>query len=934
VFRFDVPCCGVTATLAEQRAGVAGANAEWETFFQTSARPFIQSGVAPDTPPGVVIDGADSIVSDIRVWYTGSDIEQAEVLSALYNDLGYAAGSLALVHFYVLVHTRSFLLCLAGPLIAILAVPLAYVTCAVLFGATTISFASFLSLFLIVGFGADVVFVYTDFWNSSKQYRDTYEDRVLWTYGCAAKASLATTATTALSFLANLASTIRALRQFAFFMGLCVMFAWLLVSLIYLPLCLVDERALSYWRLCGRLRATWTPSWARHVWRCRRWYLALCFACSVASVAISVPQLAVSTEVPSLFPAGHNMHGVEAATDAFKAIALAGLQNGAEAPSLEEQVCSPSAFGASGCALLWCEATAAGPSGDPQCTSQDRQSGGSGNQGACSPEFSSALARLRFAGLPAMTRAEAEAAAVSVARGRWNLNFSFTSSTFAPSQSMPRALLNEWESGAMQLSTVVEVQGTLRREGGDGSSCTWEVLTFCGSGLQCKTDSGWGPAGELPAGLVDGSLPTEGSRRLPVLPGLGRRLTSSVPLAQQAKVRVAFGITVPRSVPLLGSSDPAEDWDFLPSFQVEDPWAQRDMYRFVSELPAELKVTKSWCWMADFRNFVRDDLELQFPVQAAQFDELAGAFYSSSYPTKGSRYIWSRGGKIKAVYYSIQVDMSADEMGSPALALKSHWDSYLESFNATARPSASGAFHVSELWVNAESLAVLLTTTAQTLAILLVLAFFGMLVFTWSVVLSVYVVLATVCVMAGLLFVIVVVMGWQIGLIEVIAIVYFVGYAVTYSLHIAHKYSHAKPETILGSCPEGEVPGLPRASTLDGLLQADPKIASMQERSRVRYARTLYSLKSLGGAAVGSAMTTMLASFFLLFCTLTIFVKLGAMCLAVSALSLAMALGPLPAALMMVGPWRPSREGSCCRCIKRVHQGRNQDDIPSARVRE
>jgi len=349
-------------------------------------------------------------------------------------------------------------------------------------------------------------------------------------------------------------------------------------------------------------------------------------------------------------------------------------------------------------------------------------------------------------------------------------------------------------------------------------------------------------------------------------------------------------------------------------------------------MPAELKVARGWCWMEHFRDFVRDDAELQFPVQATSFDELAGAFYNAGYATSGSRYIWLRGGKIKAVYYSIQVDMSTDELGSSALALKSHWDAYLENFNATARPSARGAFHVSELWVNAESLAVLLTTTVQTLAILLILAFFGMLVFTWSVLLSVYVVLATVCVMAGLLFVIVVVMGWQIGLIEVIAIVYFVGYAVTYSLHIAHKYSHAKPDTILGSCPAEEAPGLPRTTTLDNLLQAGPIIASMQERSRVRYARTLYSVKSLGGAAVGSAMTTMLASFFLLFCTLTIFVKLGAMCLAVSALSLAMALGPLPAALMMVGP---AHEGGCCKCIKRVHQGRSHDDeIPIARVRE
>jgi len=238
LFRFEVPCCSADSTLAEQRSGAAEVAAEWRSLFRDSIRPYVRGGVAAPARSGAASSGV------IKVWYEGSDVEQSEVLIALRRDTWHAAGSLVMVHLYVLVHTRSFLLCLAGPLIAILAVPLTYVACACFFGATTVSFTSFLALFLVVGFGADVVFVYTDFWNSSKQHRENDEDRVVWTYGCAAKASFATTATTALSFLANLASAIRALRQFAFFMGLCVMLAWLLVSLIYLPLCLVDSAAL------------------------------------------------------------------------------------------------------------------------------------------------------------------------------------------------------------------------------------------------------------------------------------------------------------------------------------------------------------------------------------------------------------------------------------------------------------------------------------------------------------------------------------------------------------------------------------------------------------------------------------------------------------------------------------------------------------------
>ena len=36
-------------------------------------------------------------------------------------------------------------------------------------------------------------------------------------------------------------------------------------------------------------------------------------------------------------------------------------------------------------------------------------------------------------------------------------------------------------------------------------------------------------------------------------------------------------------------------------------------------------------------------------------------------------------------------------------------------------------------------------------------------------------------------------MGWALGAVEVIALIVFMGYAVTYSLHIAHKYGDFSP---------------------------------------------------------------------------------------------------------------------------------------------
>lgn len=128
-------------------------------------------------------------------------------------------------------------------------------------------------------------------------------------------------------------------------------------------------------------------------------------------------------------------------------------------------------------------------------------------------------------------------------------------------------------------------------------------------------------------------------------------------------------------------------------------------------------------------------------------------------------------------------------------------------------------------------------------------------------------------------------MGWSVGLIEGIALIYFIGYAVTYSLHIAHSYANHSVGSLV------------------------PPEYVHSSKAVVRFQRTAHALRSIGGAAVGSSVTTAGASSVLIFGTLTVFRKLGVMCLAVSVLSIIMALGPLPAALFIIGPTHPG-----CSC--------------------
>merc|ERR1719240_702087 len=78
----------------------------------------------------------------------------------------------------------------------------------------------------------------------------------------------------------------------------------------------------------------------------------------------------------------------------------------------------------------------------------------------------------------------------------------------------------------------------------------------------------------------------------------------------------------------------------------------------------------------------------------------------------------------------------------------------------------------------------------------------------------------------------------------------------------------------------------------DGSIDKDTSQVELKERE-LRRARTRMAVLHVGGATLSSAMSTMGSSMFLLFCTLNIFVKLGAVVIAVTLLSIVFALVPL-----------------------------------------
>lgn len=905
-FRFRMLCCTTDDPISVQSQVIRRMRTTWDTFLRQRLVPMLR-----DAQKGNVEGYQPDVAGQawpFRVWFQGDDIQAVEMMDALMGDIKMALGSGIFVLVYLSLHTRSPVLSSLGLLLVVLTVPLSYVFCAVLTGSRKFQIASFVSLFLIVGVGSDVLLVYTEFWRQSSDIKSTLRGRMSWTSYHAGRASLASSLSTAISFFSNLTSVIKPLREFGFFMGLCVVLVWGLSALFFLPLCAIDERCCSACRLrcprrCSSCRARSAPGMGRlecfvgvlHRWR--RTCLLLCLALEVAILGSAAPKAQVDTSMPNIFPKDHNQNrgqqilaGFAPPQDVFDASFAA--------PTQTAQVCRPHSFSSTDtqCSLFWCEGNR--PRGDSSATSCQcfrKYKPGDCSRSAVVSVEERFVAKDEAADNPGSPLARSDTTGpipTFLRAGGWTVSGQLTQKAVAP------LLLQEWETGEVALMPMGQVSVQLRRPSND-ASCGWQDLCFCSS-FTCDPPTGWqavgGPA--LAANMRNGSRALQDSSSQQWL----------VPANLRATVAVVFGMEVTSHSKVLGEVDMDAAWGFQRSYDLRQAWTQRNMASFCSDLPATLQVTGMRCWIQDFRDYVLQQ-GARFPIASPPlFDEMVQSFWANGLTglLASKSFLWIRGTSVKASFMEFDIDVSRNAGAAQALRNEALWEEYVSAWNQNAQTTAQGAWHNSDLWVRAEAQKYLVASTAESLIIAVILGFANMFLFTWDLTLSFFVSVATIGVMSGLFFYIVVVMGWAIGPIEIISLMVFIGYADTFPLHIAHFYE--SPEALDAQVAPGDLTG----------AVAD------------RFKRVAFSIRSIGPPSVGRATTMGGCAVFLMCCTLGVFNKLGGVVLVVTLLSIGIALVPMPAGLLAVGPVKPGR---ACACLMQPEELRRKAEETLARAK-
>lgn len=941
-FSFDV----TGNSQPEISANIAKIKEQWQDFSRNVLYPKLQAGR-----------------DQSFIFYSGDDVTSHELVQTLQNDLLLAIGSIFVVLLCLWFQTQAIAISVACLLVIILSVPLAYV----MTPAEKLTVTSFLAVFLIVGIGSDTVFVYADFWEQDSANPST-ASRVATMLKFAGTNCLATCLTTAASFLANLASVLQPLREFGLFIGLCVLWSFVLITL-YLPCMLVIQERMRRKNEAKNApqndqeaaAATVSPATLASIvpvpaaeneevqeWKAAprekrgsriiRWWLQaltnrVAFCPSVIVIMSSLlivlfavgiaADLRISSGIPQMFPDGHNQVEFPKLQSKFAPIPRTSVS--ASEPTSSARVCNiplqqlqqqPSL-----CKLFWCdEAEEPLPADNCWGAGPWYGSGSPANMSTCK----TLTVNLNVAAAQAPSGSSWKPAAEEMALKMAGADFGLSASQ-ASVQEMKSLVTESWSTGKAATSRLFNVATVLMlRQNLSLTQSDCYASNVCFAGVpQCAASPSWKPLGNRSRRLLSDSSKDQhehanaGARQLQTTVLIP---VPTVPKNKQIDISIVWGIRAPKFTPLVGPSK--QQWSYDPTYEQSNPWAQRALYNVCKDLPENLKIIQYKCWISDFRS----DLLFagrKFPSRSFDADMVAWAPNSVS----GTEQTWFVDGVVAASMLTFRVDFSSGAGSTAILEYKAVWDKYLDALNADASLTANAAWNTASAWVSAEAEKAIIESTIVTIIVAAASGWGCMLLFTGDPSLAALVLVLVLGVIIGLTFFMVVVMGWAVGPIEVISLVVFVGYAVTYALHVAHIFgedthgcsivdknsSEAVKQDedleVQGALAEGrdEVVIDTQAIDKEAADEEQPDLTaskaseheSFSEQKRARVAR---AVQRVGVATISSAASTVGASVWLLGATMQVFTKLGTVVIAVSVLSCIASLVILPAALIMFGP--------------------------------
>lgn len=169
----------------------------------------------------------------LRVLFFGSGITDKQFGDMVNTDLILALASITFVYLYLAFQLRSIWLSSMAISQILLSFPSAIIIYQYIFQITHLGILQILAIYIVLGVGADGMFVFVDTWKLSASQDPSIsgdlEKRMNWVYKRAAKALLVTSSTTFIAFVATAVTPLVSLQTFGIFSALLVIVNYVLV---------------------------------------------------------------------------------------------------------------------------------------------------------------------------------------------------------------------------------------------------------------------------------------------------------------------------------------------------------------------------------------------------------------------------------------------------------------------------------------------------------------------------------------------------------------------------------------------------------------------------------------------------------------------------------------------------------------------------------
>eukprot|EP00945_MAST-04E_sp_MAST-4E-sp1_P001572 g1572.t1 len=200
----------------------------------------------------------DTTDGDLNVKWLGLLFFNRDATATANNDFSMVVFSVLFVWFWISVHTGSFFIGSIGIFQIMLSVPVSFFFYYFVFQITYFAQTHILAIFIILGVGADDVFVLVDGWKQSREIvkrkntevpeeKDTeyLSERMAFAYHRTYRAVLNTSLTTAMAFVGTGISPLMGFSTFGWFAAICIILNYVLVITFTPAALLVQEMYIS-----------------------------------------------------------------------------------------------------------------------------------------------------------------------------------------------------------------------------------------------------------------------------------------------------------------------------------------------------------------------------------------------------------------------------------------------------------------------------------------------------------------------------------------------------------------------------------------------------------------------------------------------------------------------------------------------------------------